>query len=306
MNIFNLNNNQLLHINEKYFKLEKEIQYLFEKNLSKITDYIFIKSEFTIKNRRIDTLAFDPENKSFVIIEYKKDKNYSVVDQGVSYLNLMLEYKAEFIIEYNENLNQTLKREEVDWSQSKIIFVAPNFSDDQKQSTNFKDFAIELWEIKYFENNIILINPIKKSKSAPSIKQIQHKKTINHSELNNIIKQTKVYDEEHHLSNKSDEIFELYQEIKLAILNLADNIEIKVTKVHIGFKYKQNICSIAVMENRLKLWINLKSNTLKDEKGIARDVSTIGHHGLGDYEIIIKNNKHKEYIMSLIKQTINT
>lgn len=172
MNIFNLNNNQLLHINEKYFKLEKEIQYLFEKNLSTITDFIFIKSEFTIKNRRIDTLAFDPENKSFVIIEYKKDKNYSVVDQEVSYLNLMLEYKAEFIIEYNENLNQTLKREEVDWSQSKIIFVAPNFSDDQKQSTNFKDFAIELWEIKYFENNIILINPIKKSKSAPSIKQI--------------------------------------------------------------------------------------------------------------------------------------
>lgn len=44
MNIFNLNNNQLLHINEKYFKLEKEIQYLFEKNLSTITDYIFIKS----------------------------------------------------------------------------------------------------------------------------------------------------------------------------------------------------------------------------------------------------------------------
>lgn len=98
----------------------------------------------------------------------------------------------------------------------------------------------------------------------------------------------------------------MYQEIKLAILNLADNIEIKVTKVYIGFKYKQNICSIAVMKNGLKLWINLKSNTLKDEKGIARDVSTIGHHGLGDYEIIIKNNQHKEYIMSLIKQTINT
>ena len=104
------------------FILEKEIQNLFENNLSLISDFIFVKSEFSIKNRRIDTLAFDPKNKYFVIIEYKRNKNYSVIDQGVSYLNLMLEYKAEFIIEYNESLNKNLKRKDVDWSQSKVIF----------------------------------------------------------------------------------------------------------------------------------------------------------------------------------------
>src|SRR5690606_26022941 len=107
----------------------------------------FIKSEFTIKNNRIDTLAFDPESQAFVIIEYKRERNYSVIDQGVSYLNLMLDYKADFIVEYNESQSKQLKRQDVDWSQSRIIFVSPSFTDFQKQSTNFKDLGIELWEI---------------------------------------------------------------------------------------------------------------------------------------------------------------
>ena len=79
-----------------------------------------VKSEFVIKNKRIDTLAFDNQNKAFIIIEYKRDKNVSVVDQGFTYLSLMLENKADFIVEYNENMKVSLKREEVDWSQSRV------------------------------------------------------------------------------------------------------------------------------------------------------------------------------------------
>lgn len=185
----------------------------------------------------------------------------------------------------------------------KLFFVAPSFTDDQKQSTNFKDFAIELWEIKRF-NDIVIINPIAKSKSAPSIKQIKPKEIDNNNELVNIIKEAKTYDEEYHLENKSDDIKELYQEFKTAILNLSDDINIKVTKVYIGFKTKSNVCSVSILKDGLKLWINAKNGTLKDEKGLSRDVSNIGHHGLGDYELKIKNSEHKEYIMSLIKQVI--
>lgn len=299
MRLFSIQENKLITLSETPFLLEKDIQKLCENNLSQISELIFVKSEFKIKNRRIDTLAYDPENKSFVIIEYKRNKDYSVVDQGISYLNLMLEYKGEFIIEYNESLNKNLKRNDVDWSQSKVIFVAPSFTDDQKQSTNFKDFAIELWEIKRF-GDIVIINPIAKNKSSPSIKEIHN----NSNELIKIIQETKIYDEDDHLNGKSDEIKELYQEFKMAILNLADDIEIKPTKVYINFKTKSNFCSISILKDGLKIWINTKSGTLKDEKNLARDVSNIWHHGLGDYELRIKNNEYKEYIMNLIKQVI--
>lgn len=302
MNLFSLKDGNLTTLSETPFLLEKEIQTLCETNLSQISEFIFVKSEFSIKNRRIDTLAYDPENNSFVIIEYKRDKNYSVVDQGVSYLNLMLEYKAEFIIEYNESLNKNLKRDDVDWSQSKIIFVAPSFTDDQKQSTNFKDFAIELWEIKRF-NDIIVINPIAKSKSAPSIKQIKPKE-IDNNELVNIIKEVQTYDEEYHLENKSDDIKELYQEFKAAILNLSDDIEIKANKVYVAFRKNKNLACMIVQKTQLKLIINVTYGQLDDPKKLANYVGEIGHWGTGDYRLEIKDNTNKEYIMSLIKQAI--
>ncbi|MFZ0328463.1 MAG: hypothetical protein WBP64_05315 [Nitrososphaeraceae archaeon] len=56
---------------------------------------MIVRSEFELHGFRIDTLAFDKESKAFVIIEYKKDRNLSVVDQGIAYLNLMLNNKAD-------------------------------------------------------------------------------------------------------------------------------------------------------------------------------------------------------------------
>lgn len=291
---------QLDLLKEKPFKLEKDIQKLFEANLAVMTGLQFIKSEFIIKSNRIDTLAFDPENNAFIIIEYKRDRNYSVVDQGVSYLNLMLEYKADFIVEYNESLQQSLKREQVDWSQSKVMFVSPSFTDFQKQSTNFKDLSIELWEIKQFESGVLLINPIRKSPAAPSIKPIAKQ----NEQLEKVTKEVVSYTEDDHLSKVSDEITELYNRFKIAILNLHPDIETQPKKDYIAFKKGSNVVDITLLKKTLKLWINLKKGTLDDPKNLTRDVSQIGHWGNGDYELLVSDDANLEYILSLIKQGI--
>ena len=82
MIIYNNTGYKLAQVQEKPFKLEKEIQNIFENNLNSIMGLQLVKSEFTIKNKRIDSLAFDKQSNAFIIIEYKRDKNYSVVDQG--------------------------------------------------------------------------------------------------------------------------------------------------------------------------------------------------------------------------------
>ena len=55
--------NLLTAIKEKPFKLEKDIQRLFELNLKQIMGLELVKSEFSVKNKCIDTLAFDPQSK---------------------------------------------------------------------------------------------------------------------------------------------------------------------------------------------------------------------------------------------------
>ena len=302
MKLYKQGKQDLSTLKEIPFKLEKEIQNLFERNLMDILGLDLVKSEFEIKNRRIDTLAFDPQNNAFVIIEYKRGKNISVIDQGFSYLSLMLENKADFIIEFNELNEVHLLRDSVDWSQTKVIFVSTSFTENQKLATNFKDIAIELYEVKKFENEIIAISPIKKSASATSIKSLGS----SNDSIRKISNEIKVYVESDHLLNKSDNAIELYENYKNAILNLADNIEVEPKKKRISFKKEKIFCDVLIQKNNLKIWINLKKGMLDDPKKITRDVSSIGHWGNGDYELIIKNTNNLEYVMSLIKQSIQT
>lgn len=300
MIIYNTTANKLEQVKENPFKLEREIQSIFEGNLQNIMGLLFVKSEFTIKNKRIDTLAYDKQTNAFIIIEYKRDKNYSVVDQGLTYLNLMLQNKAEFILTYNETLKDILHSKDVDWSQSRVAFVSPSFTDNQISASDFKDFGIELWEIKQFENNTISINTIKKSSGAPSIKPLLE----NSDNLKAVKENIKVYTEEDHYSNGSDYTIELYDKFKSSILNLTDDIEILPQKYYIAFKKGSNISDVEIQKKSLKIFINAKIGTLDDPKGLVKDVSNIGHRGNGDYQIQIENDKDLEYIMSLIKQVL--
>lgn len=303
MALFKNTASKLDSIKEIPFQLEKNIQHLFENNLMQIMGLEMVKSEFTIKNKRIDTLGFDIQTKSFVIIEYKRDKSSSVVDQGFTYLNLMLQNKADFILEYNEGLKKNLKRDDIDWSQTRVAFVSQGFTENQREATNFKDIAIELWEIKQYEGGVVSINQIKKSNAAESIKAITDK----NKELQEIVKEIKVYTEDDHLQGKPDETIELYEKFKAAILELSPDIEIKPQKFYIAFKRNgTNISDIEIQKNAIKLSINLKVGQLMDARNLMRDVSVLKGHSLnGDFELRIDNDKDIEYIMSLVKQAIN-
>jgi len=301
MPLYNFQNSALKLIKENPFKLEKEIQNIFERNLTDIAGIEFVCSEFAIKNRRIDTLAFNKETKSFVIIEYKRKESFSVIDQGFAYLGLMLENKAEFIVEYNEKMKSRLTRNEVDWSQSKVFFVSNFFNENQIQATNFKDIAIELWEIKRFANNNVLISNIKKSSSSVSVKPIIER----NSKMKAVSDEIYTPTEEDHLNNKPENTKQLYEDYKQAILNLYDGIEVKPKKQEIGFFHNGKVfCDICIQKSSIKLWINLKKGLLNDPKKIMRDISSIGHWGNGDYEVQVQTTENLEYIMSLIKQAI--
>jgi len=301
MPLYRINSSNINSIKETQFKFEKEIQTLFEKNLKLFTGLDLVKSEFIIKNRRIDTLAFDPDTNGFVIIEFKRDKNFSVIDQGFAYLGLMLENIAEFIVEYNESVTKPLKRNDFDASQSRIMFVSPNFSETQIQAANFKDISIELWEIKKFENDTVFLNQIKKSSTSESIKPITEKS----ANLRSVADQIFVPTEEYHLNRKSVEVKELYYSYKNSILNLSSGIELRPKKQEIGFEFNGYIIAdIVIQKSGLKLYINLRQGELDDPKKITRDVLGIGHWGNGDYEVKIIDTKNLEYVMSLVKQSV--
>jgi len=299
MDMYSVKNRKLSNIESIDFKLEKDIHRLCEDNLSQIFGLQTVKSEFILQNLRIDTLAFDAKTKSFVVIEYKKDKNFSVIDQGYAYLSIVLNNKADCILEYNESHKFPIKKNDVDWTQTRAIFVAPSFTQYQVQSINFKDLPIELWEIRKYANDTIGLLQIRPSGSMESVKTISSKsKTIG-----GVTKEIKVYTEDDHLSIASGEIRELYEQLRASLLGIGNNIKVKSTKKYIGFIAKTNFVDVHIQKNALKLWLNLRIGELDDSKEITRDMSTTGHWGNGDYEIQFSDDESLDYIISLAKQS---
>lgn len=284
-------------LKQKDFKNEKELQKFFEKNVERILGYKFIDTEFPVGNFRIDTLAFDEETKSFRIIEYKNVKNHSLVDQGYTYLKLLLERKADFVLQYNIKTKSTLSIQDIDWSQSRIIFVSPIYTSYQLNATDFKNIPVDLVKVTRYEEDIIDIDFIKKTSNVKvqelNMEPIQ--KDIN--------KEVIVYTEEDHLENVSDKVKLLYENLKNRILEL-DDIDLDVKKKYIAFKGNRNVVDIVLYKNKVMVYINMKKETLNDPLNLTEDISNLGHWGNGDYRAKIENDDDIDNVILLVKQSL--
>lgn len=299
MAMFKIQDKKLLPVREKDIDLEKDIQRMTEENLEMIFRVQFVSTEFPLQNFRIDTLAFDKESSSFVIIEYKRDRSFSIIDQGYAYLALMLNNKADFILEYNERTGGNLRREDIDWSQSKVLFVAQSFTTYQQNAINFRDLPIELWEVKIFDNSTILYNQLRSPETKESIKTIAKNKTIE-----SVSREIKVYNIEDHLARGTTETKKLFFELRKRILELGEDVKEDPQKFYIAYKTTSNFVDVEIQRRNLKMWLNLKSSSLQDPKGIADDMTNPprGHYGNGDYEIKISDQLDVPYIFGLIEQ----
>ena len=286
-----------IELKQQDFNNEKELQTYFENNLNKILGYEFVDTEFSVGDFRIDTLAFDKESNSFRIIEYKNVKNHSLVDQGYTYLKLMLDRKADFVLQYNVKTGKSLTIQNIDWSQSRIIFVSPNYTQYQLNATDFKNIPVDLVRVTRYENDIVDIDFINK-KSNIKVEDI-----FSETEQKEVNKEIKVYTEEDHFVNIPEKVKNLYELLIERILEL-DDIDIDVKKTYIAFKGLSNIVDVEVFKKYLVLMLNIKKGNLEDPFNIAEDISNIGHHGNGDYRIVFKDEEEIDNIIYLIKQSL--
>lgn len=275
---------------------------MFETNLEQLTGYQFVCSEFQIKNKRIDTIAFDTETGSFVIIEYKRDKNYGLFDQGLAYLSLILQHKNDVFRKYQEIDNSLNDVNDVDWSQTRVVFVSPVFSDTQIEAVNFKDLPIELLRIKKFENEIVIIEEIEKSEDAEKFADL----------LKNIkvISEEKHYTEEYHLESKSQEIRNLYCKFRDRIRSLDESIKVEAVKGWVSYflssPRKDKFVGIGISKTGLTFNLHIKRGTLDDPQNLAEETSKVDSYGKCSYLVKNVNDEQNfEYIISLIQQALN-
>jgi len=302
MKLFELNEKKLSPIRSQPFSLEREIQDVVEENVEELFGLELVKSEMSIGGFRFDTLCYDRENNSFVIIEYKKGSSYSVIDQGYTYLSILLNNKSDFILEYNETKNNLLKRDDIDWTQSRIIFISPKFSEYQKTSINFKNVPFDLWEITRFQNETIGLNLIETNSDVDINTTTSDEKNV----VRQVSKEVVKIDEEYHLKKnkkRPDFVVELYYKLKDRMLQLGDDVEIRYNKQTISFRRNTVFSDVIIYNKGLVVMLNLKKGELNDPLEKTEDVSNKGKWGNGDYKLPFKSEEDLEYVISLIKQS---
>ena len=315
MEVFNLKKDKVEEVELKPFKLERDIQNLVEKNTETFFQLEFIYSELTVGNYRIDSLCYDNENNSFVIIEYKKGNSYSVIDQGYTYLQLLLNNKSDFLLTLSQYFNKVLRLEDIDWSQSKIIFVSPSFNSYQKDSVNFKNLPFELWEIKRFSNDTIVFNK-HKSSSNESIESLTNSK--NKNVISSVSKEVKVFDDNKWISKTDEQLVQKWKDLKESLIELND-VELVSKNDYISLMFgNKTICFFNFQKNKIRMDFNrgnIKTDgtisknffTLDDPKKISIEGSWEWKDGTKGnvYKISLNKNFDVDYVKFLIKQKYN-
>jgi len=300
MPIFKQSGNKLISVKEIKIDLEKHIQNLTEDNLSEVFGLTFVSSEFPLNNLRIDTLAFDDETKSFVVIEYKKDRNFTVIDQGYAYLALLLNNKADFVLEYNEKLKKNLRKDDIDWSQSRVVFIASSFTKYQQEAIGFQGLPIELWEVKKYENGLVYFNQIRASEKNENIKTISKNKDIER-----VSKEIKEYSLKDHIKPNWTEAEELFEILSQQILEIDSRFEIKPVKYYIGFNIdNKNVVTLKIHSSKLDVeLLRVKPEDLKDpEKRTHYIKNSYKYYAKHITVFNVENEEDIDYAILLIKQ----
>lgn len=304
MSIFILKQSKLTEVTEDSFKNEKEMQALVENNLEELFGLKFVASEFMPRgDLRIDTLAFDPREKNFVIIEYKKGSSWAVMDQGFSYLSLLLDRKADFVLEMNKNHSTKLAISDIAWETSRVIFVAPSFTTYQTGALGFQDVAFDLYKFQRHSGNIISLEQVQGKVSKAKLSEVQ---TMS-EEARRVQREVKQFTVEDHFPLGREASKELFDEFTTRLLELDSRLSIHPVKTYIGISIgRKNIFSIHPRLSELKFdVVRFKPEDLKDpEKKLRYLENSKKNFNVHISEIRIKNKSDSDYALMVARQAL--
>ncbi len=277
--------------------LEKSLQVLIEKNLEIMLGVTFLASEYSTGPKhggRIDSLGMD-ENGCPVIIEYKRSTNENVINQGLFYLDWLMDHRAEFQLLVQGRLGKDIA-EKIAWSAPRLLCIAGGFSKYDEHAVQQMNRNIELIRYKRFSEELLLLELM----NAVSTKPIPEEKPLNSSSTGATYKTISET-----LAGLQGELLDLYEELRAYLTALGDDVQEKTLLYYVAFKRIKNFACVEVRPSKGVLLVFLKIDpaSIEMEKGFTRSVAQIGHFGTGDLEVTISSKADLEKAKALIQKS---
>lgn len=279
--------------------LEKPLQTLIETNLEALLGLRFLSTEYSTGKThagRIDPLGLD-ENNCPVILEYKRSGE-NVINQGLFYLNWLMDHQAEFELLVLKRLSKA-SADAIDWSAPRVVCIASDFTKYDAHAVEQIGRNIELIRYKQFGTEFLLLELVNSVSGKASGSKASARKS--NAKTPSVIKPAQVYGAAA-LETAKPEVRELFASLEGYIMSLSDDVQRKDLKVYIAFKRIRNFTAVEVYRDKLLLHVSLNPDDVDLVEGFTRDVRNIGHWGTGDLEIWVRNNVDLDRAKPLIKQ----
>ncbi|PEO58309.1 DUF5655 domain-containing protein [Bacillus wiedmannii] len=288
--IFRLNENNVEELVGQALAVEKSLQTIIESNLDTFLGIRFLASEYSTGKKhagRIDTLGID-ENNSPVIIEYKRSVNENVINQGLFYLDWLLDHKAEFELMVMRKFGEEVSNA-IDWSSPRLLCIAGGFTKYDEHAVEQINRNIELYVYKHYEDGLLLLDLVNAT-TAQTV-HINDDTTALTTNRNTKVKTVSDY-----LEQSNRQLVDRFEALKLYMLALGDDVQVKILKHYIAFKRIKNFACLEVhpQSDKILLYLKVDPKQVELQSGFTRDVSNIGHYGTGDLEVIITSDEDIE------------
>jgi len=303
LKLFRITNGSAQELKGKSVALEVSLQRLIEANMETLFGVRFLATEYSTgaKHRgRIDSLGLD-ETGSPVIFEYKRAVNESVINQGLFYLDWLVDHKGEFQLLVMEKLDGDAAND-IDWRNPRVICVASGFTRYDENAVMQMSRSIELVRYQDFEGELLALELVTAAKTDlvsedAGVSVISSKRSA---------ATTKTVTQ--YLDGSPQSLKDLFADLEAFIVALGDEVTKKTLKLYFAYRRLKNFACVEVHPQTQTLLVYLKvdPDSLQLEEGFSRDVRSIGHFGTGDLELRIKNATDFAKAQPLIQQSYST
>lgn len=262
------------------YDLEKALQTLIEANLESLLGIHFLATEYSTGKThagRIDTLGLD-EDHCPVIIEYKRSGNENIINQGLFYLDWLMDHQAEFKLLVLEKFGKA-KAANIDWTSPRLLCIAADFTKYDSHAVQQMNRNVELIRYRRFGKDLLLFEQVNSvSAEPPGAKKTKAAKT------GGTDKRVAEW-----FADMSPAMRNLFDSLENYIKALGDDIGRKDLQLYVAFKRLRNFATVCFQKEKLQLYLRLDADKHPEQPSFLRDVRKIGHWGTGDVEITLKN-----------------
>jgi predicted transport protein len=297
--LFNVANGQVGALVGTTEAIERSVQTLFEKNLEALLGVRFLASEYTTTHGgRIDTLGLD-ENGCPVILEYKRSTNENVINQGLFYLDWLMDHRGDFQWLVSDKLGDAAA-DAVDWSAPRLICIAGDFTRYDDHAVKQIQRNIELIRYRRFGSDLLMLDLASATAVKPSSSDARPVTVAEGAGNATRYKTITTI-----LGELDSAMVDRFEALRAFLTALGDDVQETTLRFYVAFKRIKNFACVEFRPTTAKILVFVKvdPSEVALEPGFTRDVSNVGHFGTGNLEITLSKPEDLERAKPLIQKS---